>query len=278
MRWGFGVSEVTTWPWSFEEDVERYRALGVDAIEVWEFKLDRDPARRREQLRRARGEGPAICSYQADVHALFPTSLRPEPRDPDARRAAILATLDELGPLIPGAVVVLNTGAADGGNLAAAFDRTVRDYRLLADRAAVLGLQLALEPLQPLAMNRDTFVWTLEDAAAIVAAVDRQALGICADAWNLAGQADLRARLARCGERIFLAQVADWRRPRSFLDRRPIGEGELDLRPFLDGLADAGYRGPLVLELFSRDVPDSLYERDLRAVIANSRDALERLH
>jgi len=38
----FGVSEFTTWPWSFEEEVERYAQLGVDTIEVCEFKLEEE--------------------------------------------------------------------------------------------------------------------------------------------------------------------------------------------------------------------------------------------
>ena len=33
----FGVSQFTTMPWTFDEDVARYAALGVDAIEA---KLD----------------------------------------------------------------------------------------------------------------------------------------------------------------------------------------------------------------------------------------------
>lgn len=36
----FGISEFTTMPWSFEKDVERYAALGVQAIELCEQKLD----------------------------------------------------------------------------------------------------------------------------------------------------------------------------------------------------------------------------------------------
>ncbi|HEY5340417.1 MAG TPA: hypothetical protein VIK27_05265, partial [Candidatus Aquilonibacter sp.] len=42
LTWRFGISEVTTWPWTFEDDVRRYPALGAEAIEIWEFKLDGD--------------------------------------------------------------------------------------------------------------------------------------------------------------------------------------------------------------------------------------------
>ena len=39
----------------------------------------------------------------------------------------------------------------------------------------------------------------------------------------------------------------------------------------------AGYAGPIVLEIFSKDVPDSLYDGDLPAVVHRSRTALTRL-
>jgi hypothetical protein len=115
----FGISEVTTWPWTFEDDARRYPALGAEAIEIWEFKLDDNSRGRRERANSA---------------------------------------------------------------------------------------------------------WNLEDALDIVQAVGEDTLGICADAWNLAGQFDLQARLVRC----------------------------------------------------AKDVPDSLYEGDLDAVVQRSRDELTR--
>jgi hypothetical protein len=43
-RYAFGVSEFTTNPWTFEQDVETYARLGVDTIEVCEAKLDARPS------------------------------------------------------------------------------------------------------------------------------------------------------------------------------------------------------------------------------------------
>ncbi len=275
--WTFGISEVTTWPWSYEEDLTRYADLGARAIEVWEFKLADDAGARREQLAAARAHGLVPSSFQAAVHSLFPTRMQPEPASLDARREAFVRTLESAAPLLPGTVFVLNTGIARDGDVQRAFDATVPAYRELARRAADAGVRLALEPLHPLAMNEDTFAWNLEDARDLVDAVGHDALGICADVWNLAGQHDLRARLAACADRIFVAQVSDYRRPRSYLDRLAVGDGSIDFAPFLAGLREARFRGPIVLEIFSKDVPDSLYDGDLHAVVSRSRDALARL-
>lgn len=274
MEWAFGISEVTTWPWSFEEDRARYPALGARAIELWEFKLDDDAGKRREQLASLPAAGLTVCSFQASVHALLPTHLKPKPRDLAARFDAFSKTLTEFAPQLPGTVFVLNTGAADDGNVERAFTQTVDAYRELARIAAGHGVRLALEPLHPLAMNEDTFAWNLSDAMEIVEAVGDPALGICADIWNLAGQHELEAQVAACGDRIFVAQVSDFRRPRSYLDRLAVGDGNLDFAAFLRGLVAAGYHGPLVLEIFSKDVPDSLYDGNLDAVVRRSLEAL----
>ena len=255
----------------------RYGSLGAQAIEIWEFKLDSNARKRREQITAASENGLGVSSFQADVHALFPTHLNAEPAALEARRDAFLATLTTLGPLLPGTVFVLNTGVALRGDVQSAFETTVSAYDGLARHAGELGVRLALEPLHPLAMNQDSFAWNLEDALDIVDAVGSDNLGICADAWNLAGQFDLAARLARCAGKIFLAQVSDYRRPRSFLDRLAVGDGSIEFKPFFDGLRASGYAGPLVLEIFSKDVPESLYDTDLRAVVRRSRFALAQM-
>lgn len=276
MEYKFGISEVTTKPWSFDEDIARYPALGAAAIEIWENKLDDDVERRRAQLLAVSAHGLEVCSFQAGVHSLFPTHLSREPAAFDARLQRLHATLDSVGRVLPDTVFVLNTGVAAGGDVARAFRESVPACRELAAHAQQLKVRLAIEPLHPLAMNEDSFVWTLEKALKLTEAVAHPAFGICADIWNLAGQFELRKRLARCGNRLFLAQVSDWRTPRSFLDRLPVGEGTLSFTPFLRGLRDAGYAGPLVLEIFSEGIDDSLYTGDIAAIVRRSRESLDR--
>ena len=81
----FGVSEFTTTPWTFEQDVEQYSRLGVDAIEVCEFKLDEQ--RMGEQLALIAQHGLTISSVQPKIRTLFPSQSQPEPSDPRERMA-----------------------------------------------------------------------------------------------------------------------------------------------------------------------------------------------
>jgi len=79
----FGISEFTKWPWSFERDVATYARHGIAAIEITEFKLDRNDYA--PQLESIAAHGLAVSSVQSTVHSLFPDSLAPQPSAPEDR-------------------------------------------------------------------------------------------------------------------------------------------------------------------------------------------------
>lgn len=271
----FGISEFTTWPWSLEEDVKAYPSLGADAIELCEFKLDADAGRAHAQLERIGASGLTVTSVQAKIHSAFPTRLQPEPHAPAERGARFREAVERIAPFAPGAPFVLNTGIAPNGHFAEAFSVLTREFRRWSDHAAEHGVRLAIEPLNPIMMNEGTSLWDLPQAMELVEAVGRDNFGVCVDTWNLWQDAALPEHIAACGDRIFVFQVADWRRPRSFFDRAMIGEGEIDFAPLLGAVAAARFTGPTTLELFSKDVPDSLYDRDLREVVSRCKAALD---
>ena len=86
----------------------------------------------------------------------------------------------------------------------------------------------------------------------IVEAVDRDNFGICLDVWNIWQNADILEEIRRCGDRIFVVQLSDWRTPRSYQDRLVVGEGEIPLAPFLRAIYDSGYRGAYCVEILRR--------------------------
>jgi sugar phosphate isomerase/epimerase len=272
----FGVSEFTTWPWSFEQDVENYARLGVDAIEVCEFKLDDDDARAAAQLALVAPRNLAITSVQPATRTLLPSQSQPEPKDVPARMARFRRAIERIGSFAPEAPFVTNTGNPPGGNIAHVYDVAAREYRALAEFAADHGARVALEPLNPSTMNAESAIWTLEQAMRVVAAVDHAAFGVCLDYWNIWQEAGVAAAIRACGDRIFVTQLSDWRTPRSYQDRYILGQGEIPLPPLLRATREAGFRGAYSVEIFSHDVPDSLYDGDLAGLIAENRAGLDR--
>jgi len=271
--YGFGISEFTTWPWSFEDDVERYARLGADAIEVCEFKLDQ--ARIPEQLPVIGERGLSISSVQPVVRTLFPSQSQSEPADVRVRMDRFCRTIDSFGSHAAGVPFVTNSGIAPDGNIQYVLDMAVPQYRRVADYAAERGAQVALEPLNAAIMNVESVIWTLEQAVRLVEAVDRPNFGICLDTWNVWQNAGIVDAIVASGERTYCVQVSDWRTPRSFQDRLVPGDGEIPLPALLRAIHDSGYRGPYVVEIFSGGVPDSLWEGDLEEVVRRSRAGLD---
>lgn len=269
----FGISEFTTKPWSFEEDVENYARLGVDAIEVCEVKLDQ--AKAAEQVARAKAAGLTVSSVQPSVRTLFPSQSQPEPRDVPARMARFRETITRLAAQTPDVPFVTNTGNPPGGNVQHVLDTAAREYRALAEFAADHGVRVALEPLNAAIMNIESAIWTVAQAMRLIRDVGHPAFGLCLDYWNVWQNADIEAQIRACGDKIFIVQASDWRTPRSFQDRVVPGRGEIPLPALLRATHESGYRGPYVVEIFSGGVPDSLWEADLGRVIQDSRAGIQ---
>jgi sugar phosphate isomerase/epimerase len=257
-----GISEFTTWSWTFEQDVERYRSHGMEAIEITEFKLD--PARIAEQLALVSAHSLKVSSVQARIHSLYPTLLEPQPSAPADRLRHIRDSIEAIAPHVSeGAPFVVITGAAPGGNIHAVLDTARREFGELARFAEAHGVRIALEPLNPTLMNIDSAIWSLEDALDLVEGIGHPAFGLCVDTWNIWQSPGLSETIRRAGDRIFVVQVSDWRNPLGYYDRLVPGDGTAPLVQIIDAVNQAGYLGPFIVEIFSSEsLPGSLWRTD----------------
>ena len=128
-----------------------------------------------------------------------------------------------------------------------------RHLHALADRAAEHGIRVAYEAL---AWGRH--VSEYDHAWRIVSAADHPALGICLDSFHILSRGtSLRAIAAIPAEKLFFVQLAD--APHLVMDvlqwsrhyRSFPGQGGFDLTDFTARVLEAGYAGPLSLEVFN---------------------------
>ncbi|HEX3468419.1 MAG TPA: sugar phosphate isomerase/epimerase family protein [Candidatus Elarobacter sp.] len=271
----FGISQFTTWPWSFERDLVEYPRAGAAAIEICEFKLDRNDYA--PQLSAVREAGLRVSSVQTTVHAIFPDSLAPSPASPELRVRHIMASMERIAPHVPGGTpFVVITGAAPNGDCELVHATMLDVLPKLAGHAASLGMRLAFEPLNPILFHTDTALWGLGSALDLVESVGHEQLGICLDTWNIFQTPNLLDEIARARGKIFVVQVSDWRRPRANADRRNLGEGTIPTAVILAAAQRAGYDGPCVLEIFSEEsLPDSLWRGDIAASLRRNAAAYD---
>jgi len=129
-----------------------------------------------------------------------------------------------------------------------------RAFGTLCDRAADHGLVVGLEFLP------FTDIVDVADARRIVETAARPNGGICVDIWHHErGARDLAAIAALPGEMITGVQLNDGtllpEHPDYYTDclvnRRPPGDGEFDLRGFIDAIRSTGSTAPFSLEVCS---------------------------
>ncbi len=131
--------------------------------------------------------------------------------------------------------------------------RLVEQLAVLAGAAADRGMRVCYE-----ALAWGTHVNTYDHSWRIVAGVDHPSLGVCLDSFHILSRGSDPAGIAAIpAEKLFFLQLAD----APYLDMNVIqwsrhhrlfpGQGTFDLPTFLRHVVDAGYTGPLSLEVFN---------------------------
>ena len=253
------MSEVTTFDWTFEQDVVGYAEAGFGAIGVWQNKLtdgpfvysmipvDRIPEPRLDAAVQAiRDAGLGVSSLICAGDYTEPDPLMLERRFEHGRFA-----IDAVGRLEAGCLVTI-PGGLHGGTREEAMERCSRTLRRLSEIAGDVGVKLAVEPLHP----RDTdFVNTLGDAIELIERVNHEACGVFVDTWQLWETPDLFSEIPRAAGRIYGLHVADSPATlRSNEDRFVPGEGVIPLVEIVGAVLDTGYDGWIDVELMSREL------------------------
>ena len=227
------------------DKLEAAARAGFDGIEVFENDLLGSPLSPGEVRARANQLGLSIDLYQPfrDFEAVSPDQL-----ERNLRRAE--AKFDVMEKLSATTILVCSsvaTGSIDDDTLAA------EQLSVLADRAAERGIRVAYEAL---AWGRH--VSEYDHAWRIVEAADHPALGICLDSFHVLSRGSDLSLIAHIpAEKLFFVQLAD--APQLVMDvlqwsrhyRCFPGQGGFDLVGFTTRVLQAGYTGPLSLEVFN---------------------------
>jgi sugar phosphate isomerase/epimerase len=262
------VSQVSTLPASFADDVRTYAAAGLDGIGVWEMKLGDGPDG--DALAALRESGLGSATAVPTVPSINPLPLLPGPEEPGDRIHAILESLNRLVAFEPTAVACFTGPGEHAGAL--------RGLREVAAEAERLGLRIALEPFQLEGIESWSTLNTLGDAAALVEEIGSPAVGILFDTWHLWNTPDLFDEIERHAALIAAVHVSDWREPtRGWADRVLPGDGIAGIPAVLGALERAGWSGFYDIEIFSDNgtfgsaYPDSLWDVDGRELVERGR-------
>ena len=227
------------------EKLDAIAAAGFDGVEIFEQDFIAHDGGAREVGRMIRDKGLDITLFQPfrDFECL-PEPLRAKAFDRAKRKFDVMQELGTDLILICSSV----HPRALGG-----IQRAADDLAELGEIAAGRGLRVGYEAL---AWGRH--VNDHRDAWEIVRRADHDHVGLILDSFHTLGRKiDPESIRAVPGDKIFFVQLAD--APAIEMDllywsrhfRNMPGEGDLEVRRFMQAVMAAGYTGPISLEIFN---------------------------
>jgi sugar phosphate isomerase/epimerase len=247
------INEMTTFRWSFEEDVRRYKAAGIEAIGVWRQKLADYGEEKGVALLAASGLRVSNLLWAggftgSDGHS-YCESLA------DASEALHLAAALKAGCL------VVYSGARNGHTQNHARRLFAGALLELLPLAEELQIELAIEPMHAGCAEGWTFLTTLEEAVSLIEDMKSPYLKLAFDTYHLGHDPRIIGQIGAIARHVGIVHLGDSGcAPEHEQSRRCLGEGMLPLPCIVKALRRAGYDGYYDVELIGEEIESHDYQ------------------
>lgn len=259
------MNELTTYAWSFEDDVFHYAQAGYSAIGVWRQKLADFGDQRGAEL--LRDQQLAVSNVMWAGGFTGTDGRRWQDAVADAMEAVQLTADLDCDTL------VIYTGSRIGHTLNHAIRNCRNAIYELLPLAEACGVTLAVEPVHAVGVDW-SFLQDLPSALHFVDYFRSPNVKLAIDTYHLGLDRVELTDFEAIASRTAIVHLADAkRRPRCEQNRCLLGEGRIPIAEIVAALVDGGYRGYFDVELLGEDMEGHRYED----VLVRSRAALSQL-
>ena len=245
------LNQRTTASWSLPEAIQGCVDAGLGAIGIWREQLAEVGLDEGLSAGRRVGAARLVAVPGRVLHD------RGSRRGGDAE-ASNREAIEEAAALNAATLVLVAGGLPPGDrDLQAARDRAARAIERLVPYAHELGVNLGIEPMNPIYAADRGVISTLAQALDIAERFDAADVGVVVDTFHLWWEPGVADQLQRAGQRIVSYQICDWITPLpadTLLARGMMGDGHIDFPTFTRSVARAGYRGDVEVEIFNADL------------------------
>ena len=262
----FSISELTTFRWTFEDDVHEYRRAGVSALSVWRHKLSDFGEGRGIELLAESGMAVSSLFWAGGFTGNDGRTYRESVED--ARDALQLAR-ELRAPCL-----IVHSGTRNGHTRNHARRLLKSALGELLPLADEFGVTLALEPMHHDCAGEFTFLTDLDDAREFLSDIGSDRVKMVFDTFHFGQSERVLERLGDLVDHIAVVHLADvMGRPTAEQNRCRLGNGSVPLEPILRTLRQTGYDGYYELELMGEEIESSDYVE----LLEHSRDMFAKL-
>jgi sugar phosphate isomerase/epimerase len=165
--------------------------------------------------------------------------------------------------------LVMVVGGCIGVGLEEARKMVADGIAALVPYAREHGVRIGLEPLHPMFAGDRSVLVTIGQALELASNYDATEVGVILDAFHIWWDPCVGELIARAKGRIFGFHVSDWLVPLPdvLLGRGLMGDGVIDNQKLRAQVEQAGYDGPIEVEIFNQKLWDSDPDEVLTRVI-----------
>ncbi len=241
------MNEVTTFRWSFEQDVEIYQEAGYSGIGVWRHKVSDGDEDQAIDLVSSSGLSVTHLAWAGGFTGSDGRTLAESVAD-------ALEALRLAAALRAGCLVIYS-----GGRNNHTFRHAGRLLRMALDEllplAEAIDVPLAIEPMHAACARDWTFLTDLTSVITLIEEFGSPCLKIAYDTYHFPIHGRKREVLKRIAPYIGIVHLGDRRQaPSVEQERCPLGLGRLQLGEVIGTLQEAGYTGDYDVKLFGSEV------------------------
>jgi sugar phosphate isomerase/epimerase len=239
------LNTITVRSLTLHEVIEQAQRRGIAFIAPWRDLLE--PLGAAEAGRMISEAGLGVSSLLRG--GLFTAE------DRAGRQAAIehnLRAIDAAAALDAGCLVLV-CGGIVGRDISGSRSMVRDGIEAVLPHAHEAGVRLAVEPLHPMMIADRSVITSLGEANSLAESIGDAGVGVVVDSYNVWWDVALDDEIRRAGRRILCVQLSDWVTPieGELSSRGMIGDGCIDLAAILEATAEAGYVGPVEVEILS---------------------------
>jgi sugar phosphate isomerase/epimerase len=248
------VCELSTFRWSFEEDILHYASQGFGGVGIWRYKLHEYGEAKAVELMRE-------CKMKVSSLHWAGGFTGSDGRSYQESLMDGLDAVDVAAEVGANCLVVLVGGRA--GHTKPHARRLAKGaLKELAEAALAKNVQLAVEPMHAGCAERWTMLTELPMTLDLISEVDCSNIGVVLDAYHLAHDPNILNWIPSILPLVRLVQLGDAKSaPVLEQNRCSLGEGNLPLCELVQVLEANHYSGFYEIEVLGEQVEHIGYEK-----------------